>query len=128
MAASAVSTTGRARRTVASTIAVRRSWPRRDVGLDLIDQDDRVAHDHAGERDQAEQRHEAERGAERLSASEAPMIPSGAVRKHQDQPREALQLDHQERQHRHRHDREHREHRGVGLLAISSIAPPISMR
>ncbi len=35
--------------------------PGRDVMVDLIDQDDRVAHDHAGKRDQAEQSDEAER-------------------------------------------------------------------
>ena len=61
IAASAVSTTGRARRTVASTMASLRVRPWDDVGLDLVDQDHRVAHDHAGQRDQPEQRHEAER-------------------------------------------------------------------
>ena len=68
IAASAVSTTGRARRTVASTIASRRVEPVRHVRLDLVDQDHGVAHDHAGERDQPEQRHEAERLARRGSA------------------------------------------------------------
>ena len=53
--------------------------PARDVALDLVDQDHGVAHDHAGERDQPEQRHEAERPAGESSASDAPMIPSGAV-------------------------------------------------
>ncbi len=71
-----------------------------DVGLDLIDQDDGVAHDHAGKRDQAEQRHEAERPVGDVERrSEAPMMPSGAVMNTRIEPREALQLDHQERQH-----------------------------
>ena len=59
MAARAVSTTGQGRRRlddggppVMATVA--------SVGLDLIDEDDGVAHDHAGERDEAEQRDEAE--------------------------------------------------------------------
>ena len=33
----------------------------RDVLLDLVHEDDAVAHDHTGERDQPEKRHEAER-------------------------------------------------------------------
>jgi hypothetical protein len=53
MAASAVSTTGRARRTVASIMA-RSRVSGRDVTLDLIDQNDGVAHDHAGESDQTQ--------------------------------------------------------------------------
>ena len=64
IAASAVSTIGRKRRTVASMIASQRSLPARDVLLDLVHQDHRVAHDHAGQRDRAQHRDEAERHAE----------------------------------------------------------------
>ena len=63
-AAAAVSTTGRERRTVASTIACHGRDAARDVLVDLVDQDDRVAHDHPAQRDHAQQRDEAERRLE----------------------------------------------------------------
>lgn len=79
-AASAVRITGRARRTVASTIAVRRfDLASSFILLDLIDQNNGVAHDHAGERDHAEQRDETERRVENREPTAAPIMPSGAV-------------------------------------------------
>ena len=118
IAANAVSTTGRARRTVASMMARWRAVAGGDVAVDLIDQDDGVAHDHAGKRDQAEQRHEAERPVgDEQRASRADQAERRG-HEHQREPREALQLDHQQRQHRDRHHGEHRDQRGVRLGAL----------
>ena len=68
---------------------------RRDVALDLIDQDDGVAHDHAGECDQPKQRHETERpvGSEQRTGGADQSERGG--REDQGKAREALQLDHQ---------------------------------
>ena len=118
MAASAVSTTGRARRTVAPMIGALAAMAGRDVAVDLIDENDRVAHDHAGERDQTEQGHEAERPVGDEQRTGRPDQPERRGREHEREPREALQLDHQERQHHDGHDREHGDQRAVGLDAL----------
>ena len=64
IAAAAVSMMGRKRRTVDSMIAVPQRMAACHVLIDLVDQDDRVAHDHAEQRDDAEHGDEAERHAE----------------------------------------------------------------
>jgi hypothetical protein len=54
------------------------------IGLDLIDENDGVAHDHAGERDETEERVEAERSIERkqrLAGSPRPHLYSWATNK-----------------------------------------------
>ena len=78
-AAAAVSTIGRKRRTVASMIAFHGGWPAADVLVDLVDQDHRVAHDHAEQRDRAQHGDEAERLVEHEEAAATPIRPSGAV-------------------------------------------------
>ena len=86
------------------------------IGLDLIDENDGVAHVHAGERDQAEQSDEAERA---MGEVERDRRADDAERRGEEddrQPREALQLDHQQRQHDDDHDREQGEDRDVALL------------
>jgi hypothetical protein len=62
-AAAAVSMMGRQRRTADSTMASRHRH-RRDVLLDLVDQDHRVTDDHAEQRDDAQVGHEAQRTAQ----------------------------------------------------------------
>ena len=77
-AAAAVSMIGRKRRTVASTIASQ-ARRRRDVVVDLVDEDHGVAHDHAGERDRAEHATKPNGTLKTSSAAATPMNPSGAV-------------------------------------------------
>jgi hypothetical protein len=59
----------------------RRGFAGRHVLFDLVDQDHRIAHDHAEQRNRAEHRHEAEGLAENEQERAIPMMPSGAVSK-----------------------------------------------
>src|SRR6266498_1241842 len=91
------------------------AMPGADVAVDLIDQDDSIAHDHAGKRDQPEQCHEAERPVGDEQRAGRPDQPERGGREYQRQPRETLQLDHQERQRHDGHDREHGDQSTVRL-------------
>ena len=91
------------------------AMPGADVAVDLIDQDDGIAHDHAGKRDQPEQCHEAERPAGDEQRPGRADQPKRSGCKYQRQPRETLQLNHQERQRHDGHHRKHGDQRTVGL-------------
>ncbi len=60
MAAAAVSMMGRKRRTADSMMASPQGVTGGEVLVDLVHENDRVAHDHAGQRDEAQHRDEAE--------------------------------------------------------------------
>ena len=94
----AVSMIGRKRESVASTTASKCRGPA-PLGLDLIDQDDGVARDHADQRENAENRHEAERpvGDEERENDADQSERHG--RHDQRHAPETVQLRHQEEQH-----------------------------
>ena len=92
--------------------------------LDLDDQDDGVADQDADQRQHAEDGDEAKRRAARQQRRDDADQRQRRDREHQEQPLEALQLDHQDR----RHDEQHQRHDGGDrplALALSSTAPPI---
>ncbi len=64
------------------------------------------------------QRDEAERRIEDQQRRHHADQRQRAGHEHHEQPREALQLDHQQRQHHCEHGREHREQRVVGFVAL----------
>ncbi|OIQ74920.1 hypothetical protein GALL_434200 [mine drainage metagenome] len=86
-----------------------------DVSLDLVDQNHRIAHDHAGQRDQPEQRHKAEGLVGDVQPERGADNTQRCREEHQNQAREALQLDHQQGQHDDDHQRKQDENRGVAL-------------
>ncbi len=81
IAASAVSRTGRARCTVASTTAWNGFEPRLLVMMDLANQDQRIAHQDPRQGDQAHQGIDAKRLIEQQQRRDHANQPSGAVRK-----------------------------------------------
>ena len=98
IAAEAVSRIGRKRCAVGLDDRVPRVRALRLLLLDLVDQDHRVAGDHAGQREHAEDRHEAERLVREEQRRDDADEAHGRDAQHQEHAAEALQLDHQHRQ------------------------------
>ena len=89
---------GRKRRTAASTIAFPRGRSARDILLDLVYQDHRITDDHAERRDYPELRDKSERSMQDQQRPVlAPATPSEHGEEYQYGPREAVQLQHQQR-------------------------------
>ena len=76
------------------------------VLFDLIDEDHRVAHDHAGQRDDAEQGHEAEGCPEQQQGECRADHSQGRRDEHQEGPGQILQLHHQQDERRDHHQRD----------------------
>ena len=114
----AVSRIGRKRDIARLDHRVPDALPSRALGLDLVDQDHRVADDHADQRENAEDRDEAERPAGQQQRRDDADQAERHHAEHQEQPLEALQLDHQDRQHEEQHQRHHGEDRGLRLGAL----------
>jgi hypothetical protein len=102
---------------VASTTASQASRPCA-FSLDLIYQDHRVPGDHAGERQHAEYRHEAKRLVRDEEGRNDPQKTQRSDAEHQEQPVEALELDHQ---HREDQDQHHRQHGGDRILCLAAL-------
>src|SRR5262249_46148645 len=68
----------------------------RPLGLDLVDENDRVARDHAEQRQDAQNRHEAERLVEDQERGHDADEAHRDDAEHQEKTAEALKLDHQE--------------------------------
>ncbi len=90
----------------------------RAVALDLVDQDDGVALDHAHERDHAQQRHEAERPAEQQQRARHPCDAERTSEEHQQGAAEAVQLEHEQREGDEQHDGHARRDGGGALGAF----------
>jgi hypothetical protein len=93
-----------------------------DFGLDLVDQNDRVANDHADQRNDAEygdETHGCARYQQRRSNADDGERSSGD---HEEEPLKTLQLQHEDRDHEEQHERENREHTALRLRALLDSA------
>ena len=114
----AVSMIGRKRERVAPTTASQILQPLRPFGLDLLDEDHRIAGDHAEQRQNAEDRDKAERLAKDEQRDNDADEAHWDDAHNQKQAAEAVQLSHQEDDHEEEHQGNHREDRGLRLCAF----------
>ena len=90
----------------------------RPVLLDLADQDQRVAHEDARQRNQAEDRVEAERLARHEQGRNDADQPQRSSQQNDGHVREAADLQHDDDHHQQQHDRENGRQRLVGLARL----------
>ena len=91
---------------------------RGNFGIDLVDQDHRIADHHADQRDDAEDRNESHRCARDKQRGGDTDESQRCGGKHKEQPLKALQLHHEDRDHDQDHEREDRENAGLRLGAL----------
>ena len=107
--AAALSRIGRMRLSAAAMTASQPARPAVPFRLDLLDQDHRIARDHADQGQRAEDGDEAQRPARQQQAADDADHPERRYAQHQQQAAGALQLDHQDAnddQQHGRHDRQ----------------------
>ena len=92
--------------------------PLRLLLLDLVDEDHRVAGDHAGQREHAQERHKAQRLVGEEERGDDPDETQRRDAEHQEQAAEALELDHQHREDQDEHQRQDGGDRRLRLVAL----------
>src|SRR4029077_7474812 len=86
-----------------------------NFGLDLVDQDHRVADDHANERDEPEDSDKAHWGAREKQGGGDANDSEWSSGDYQEEPLETLQLQHQDRNHQEQHEGKDRQHTRLRL-------------
>ena len=94
----------------------------RPLVLDLVDEDHRVADDHAGKRDDAEDCDEAHRRAGRQKRGDDADETERRHADHHGHPAEATELDDERGEHEGDHERKLGEESGVALCALLNCA------
>src|SRR4029079_14131170 len=91
---------------------------RGNFGIDLADEDHRIADHHADQRDDPEDRNESHRRSRDKQSGGNTDDSQRCGGKYKEQPLKTLQLDHEDRDHDEDHDRKDREDAGLSLGAL----------
>ena len=97
------------------------------VLLDLVDEDHRVAGDHPGKREHAEDRHETEGLVGEEQGCDDTNDTQGGDAQHQEQAAEALKLDHQHGERQDEHHRQDGDDRDLRLGALLHGSADVDM-
>ena len=95
--------------------------------FDLVDQDHRIAGNHAGEREHSEQRHKAHGLVRKEQSPDDPNEAQRGHAEHQENAVEALQLDHQYRENQNEHQWQSGGDRHLRLVAFLNCAAKTDM-